>query len=88
MTSLRRKWRSSSSARLRAARKQRSLRADSARRGSAPSGMTIRTHSTVDTFWNVEDDPSSTVRFVTPEKEQKTEKTAARSGQRPHVRRV
>lgn len=58
-------------------RKQRSLRADSARRGSAPSGMTIRTHSTVDTFWNVEDDPSSTVRFVTPEKEQKTEKTAA-----------
>lgn len=30
--------------------------------------MTIRTHRSVNTFWNVEDDPSSTVRFVPPEK--------------------
>ena len=50
------------------ASRQRALRAESARRGSAPSGMTIRTHRSVNTFWNVEDDPSSTVRFVPPEK--------------------
>lgn len=49
------------------ASRQRALRAESARRGSAPSGMTIRTHRSVNTFWNVEDDPSSTVRFVPPE---------------------
>lgn len=44
-------------------RQQRKLRQESAQRGSAPSGMTIRTHATVDTFWNVEDDPRSTVRI-------------------------
>ena len=53
-------------------RKQRDLRAEGARRGAAPSGMTIRTHSTVDTFWNVDDDPASTVRFVQPNAEEKT----------------
>lgn len=49
------------------ASRQRAMRAESARRGSAPSGMTIRTHRSVNTFWNVEDDPTSTVRFVPPE---------------------
>lgn len=43
-------------------RAQRQLRRESAQRGSAPSGMTIRTHASVDTFWNMEDDPRSTVR--------------------------
>ena len=43
-------------------RHQRQLRRESAERGSAPSAMTIRTHSSVDTFWHVEDDPRSTVR--------------------------
>lgn len=59
------------------ARRQRALRAESAKRGSAPSGMTIRTHSTVNTFWNVEDDPASTVRFVHPEKESETPQETA-----------
>ena len=45
------------------ARHQRQLRQDSAERGSAPSGMTIRTHASADTFWNVEDDPRTTVRI-------------------------
>ena len=44
-------------------RHQRELRRESAERGAAPSGMTIRTHATVDTFWNVEDDPRTTVRI-------------------------
>ncbi|MBP3638178.1 MAG: hypothetical protein J6K13_11535 [Clostridia bacterium] len=44
-------------------RVQRQLRRESAERGSAPSSMTIRTHATVDTFWNVEDNPRSTVRI-------------------------
>lgn len=43
-------------------RAQRQLRRESAQRGSAPSGMTIRTHASVDTFWNMEDNPRSTVR--------------------------
>ncbi|MBQ8655045.1 MAG: hypothetical protein IJ507_08910 [Clostridia bacterium] len=52
---------------------QRRLRRESAERGSAPSSMTVRTHTTTDTFWNVEDDPRSTVRIkrggedITPE---------------------
>lgn len=47
---------------------QRRLRQESAKRGAAPSGMSIRTHTSVDTFWNVEDDPRETVRFrETPE---------------------
>lgn len=44
-------------------RVQRQLRHESAQRGSAPSSMTIRTHASVDTFWNVEDNPRSTVRI-------------------------
>lgn len=44
-------------------RVQRQMRRESAERGSAPSSMTIRTHATVDTFWNVEDNPRSTVRI-------------------------
>ncbi len=44
-------------------RQQRRLRQESARRGAAPSSLTIRTHSSVDTFWNVEDNPQSTVRM-------------------------
>lgn len=44
-------------------RVQRQLRQESAERGTAPSAMTIRTHATVDTFWNVEDNPRSTVRI-------------------------
>ena len=59
------------------ASRQRALRAESARRGSAPSGMTIRTHRSVNTFWNVEDDPSSTVRFVPPEKPDQEEPAPA-----------
>lgn len=43
-------------------RQQRQLRRSGAQRGAAPSGMTIRTHASVDTFWNVEDNPRSTVR--------------------------
>lgn len=43
--------------------RQRRLRQESAERGSAPSSMTVRTHTTTDTFWNVEDDPRSTVRI-------------------------
>ncbi|MGN0777627.1 MAG: hypothetical protein ACI4MJ_00620 [Aristaeellaceae bacterium] len=43
-------------------RQQQQLRQESARRGSAPSGMTIRTHTSTDTFWNVEDNPRTTVR--------------------------
>ena len=39
------------------ARQQRRLRIESARRGSAPSGMTIRTHASVDTFWSHMDEP-------------------------------
>ncbi len=42
---------------------QRRLRQESAQRGAAPSGMTIRTHTSVDTFWNIEDDPRTTVRM-------------------------
>ena len=45
------------------ARHQRQLRQDSAERGSAPSGMTIRTHASADTFWSVEDNPRATVRI-------------------------
>lgn len=45
------------------ARHQRQLRQESAERGAAPSAMTIRTHATTDTFWNVEDDPKATVRL-------------------------
>ena len=44
-------------------RVQRQLRKESAQRGAAPSSMTIRTHASVDTFWNVEDNPRSTVRI-------------------------
>ncbi len=44
-------------------RVQRQLRRESAQRGAAPSSMTIRTHASVDTFWNVEDNPRSTVRI-------------------------
>lgn len=42
---------------------QRRLRQESAKRGSAPSGMTIRTHASVDTFWRMDDDPKSTVKM-------------------------
>lgn len=42
---------------------QRRLRQESAQRGAAPSGMTMRTHTSVDTFWNIEDDPTTTVRM-------------------------
>ena len=42
---------------------QRRLRQESAQRGAAPSGMTIRTHTSVDTFWNIEDDPRTTVHI-------------------------
>lgn len=45
------------------AQHQRRLRQESAERGSAPSAMTVRTHTSTDTFWNVEDDPRSTVRI-------------------------
>lgn len=45
------------------AQQQRRLRQESAERGSAPSAMTVRTHTSTDTFWNVEDDPRSTVRI-------------------------
>lgn len=44
-------------------RLQRRLRQESAKRGAAPSTMTIRTHASVDTFWNLEDDPRTTVRM-------------------------
>lgn len=60
------------------ASRQRALRAESARRGSAPSGMTIRTHRSVNTFWNVEDDPASTARFVSPEKKEEAESAGTR----------
>ena len=60
------------------ASRQRALRAESARRGSAPSGMTIRTHRSVNTFWNVEDDPASTARFVSPEKKEEAESAGMR----------
>lgn len=43
-------------------RVQRQMRQESAKRGSAPSAMTIRTHANVDTFWNMDDDPRTTVR--------------------------
>lgn len=43
-------------------RVQRQMRQESARRGTAPSSMTIRTHASVDTFWRMEDDPRTTVR--------------------------
>lgn len=43
-------------------RQQRRLREESAQRGAAPSPMTIRTHTSVDTFWTQMDTPP-----VTPE---------------------
>lgn len=51
-------------------RQQRRLRQESAARGAAPSGMTIRTHQSVDTFWSVQDDPSETVRLHAPDRPQ------------------
>jgi len=56
-------------------RVQRQLRKESAERGSAPSSMTIRTHASVDTFWNVEDNPRSTVRIRRNAQEENTERT-------------
>jgi hypothetical protein len=43
--------------------KQRQLRAESAKRGSAPSGMTVRSNTTHDDFWQIADDPKATVRI-------------------------
>lgn len=51
------------------AQQQRRMRQESAQRGSAPSAMTVRTHTTTDTFWNVEDDPRSTVRIKRGDKD-------------------
>lgn len=46
------------------ARQQRRLRQESADRGSAPSGMAIRTHTAADSFWaGVDDDPRQTIRI-------------------------
>lgn len=56
-------------------RVQRQLRKESAERGAAPSSMTIRTHASVDTFWNVEDNPRSTVRIRRNAQEENTEHT-------------
>lgn len=44
------------------ARQQKRLRQESARRGAAPSSMTIRTHSSVDTFWSQVDTPVEDAR--------------------------
>lgn len=59
-------------------RRQRQLRQESAQRGSAPSGMTIRTNARVDTFWNVEDNPEATVRPREEREEEPEPRSAAR----------
>ena len=59
-------------------RRQRQLRQESAQRGSAPSGMTIRTNARVDTFWNVEDNPEATVRPREDRAEEPEPRSAAR----------
>lgn len=47
--------------------KQQRLRAEGARRGAAPSGMTVRTSKTAgDDFWQISDDPRSTARLHRP----------------------
>lgn len=61
-------------------RVQRQLRSESARHGSAPSGMTIRTHASVDTFWNVEDNPRTTVRIKRSGSEASREKRTHQVG--------
>lgn len=63
------------------AQQQRRLRQESAERGSAPSAMTVRTHTSTDTFWNVEDDPRSTVRIrrVDPDAADESSDTARRT---------
>lgn len=63
------------------AQQQRRLRQESAERGSAPSAMTVRTHTSTDTFWNVEDDPRSTVRIrrVTQDASDESADTARRT---------
>lgn len=43
--------------------KQRQLRAEGAKRGAAPSGMNVRSHTSHDDFWQVADDPKATVRI-------------------------
>ena len=48
---------------------QRRLRAEGARRGAAPSGMTVRTRATGDDFWQLGDDPKTTVRIARPQQE-------------------
>lgn len=56
-------------------RVQRQLRREGAQRGSAPSAMTIRTHASVDTFWNVEDNPRTTVRIKRNAQEESVDRT-------------
>lgn len=43
-------------------RVQRKLREEGARRGYAPSSLTVRSHTTRETFFSVNDDPSQTLR--------------------------
>lgn len=50
--------------------RQRRLRAEGARRGAAPSGMTVRTRATGDDFWQIGDDPKATVRIKRPSQEE------------------
>lgn len=47
--------------------KQRELRAESARRGMAPSGRTVRTTSNRSTFFSAYDNPETSLRPVAPE---------------------
>lgn len=47
--------------------KQRRLREESARRGMAPSGRTVRTTSNRSTFFSAYDNPETTLRPVAPE---------------------
>lgn len=56
-------------------RVQRQMRQESARRGAAPSAMTIRTHASVDTFWNMNDDPRTTVRVKRRTTQEETPQT-------------
>ena len=66
--------------------RQRRLRRESAERGSAPSGLGIRTSSEADRFWNVNDDPLANVRVRkvgTPQRENGSRTAVYRPGSEP-----
>ena len=61
-------------------RVQRKLREEGARRGYAPSSLTVRSHTTRETFFSLNDDPSQTLH-----KQQNERPTAEAQQQKPRV---